>query len=354
MAKRKAKTVNAKLVDEGIKQRLHLERFGDEAAAEIIGYLQNTALPRIAGQIQIGPFSKKTAQEIRLMNLRSAIQEGLGWDEMVRVLSIRLKTVSSDSAWSVISSLEKSIPVIMEYSMPSPDQLYEIVYNKPFHGKIMSEWFAKVGQTMQENIYNDFKIGMLEGKSSPEMAKFIFEKKYDAFKAGGIMRSFRDAETVTRTAISITNAAARDQTFIENEDVLDGVEWIATLDDRTDVECMVLHGNVYPINEGPRPPLHYNCRCTIVPVVKSWKDMGLGKGRVTKEQMASMDGQVSKPEDYDQWLKSQPADVQDEALGPVRAQLYRDEKLSLDDMVSVDHQLINLDELGYIKQGGTE
>lgn len=47
------------------------------------------------------------------------------------------------------------------------------------------------------------------------------------------------------------------------------VEWLAVLDNRTDVECANLDGQTFTINDAEgRLPLHANCRCTWIPVIK--------------------------------------------------------------------------------------
>lgn len=47
------------------------------------------------------------------------------------------------------------------------------------------------------------------------------------------------------------------------------VEWLAVLDKRTDVECENLDGKIFTINDAEgRLPLHSNCRCTWIPVLK--------------------------------------------------------------------------------------
>ena len=72
---------------------------------------------------------------------------------------------------------------------------------------------------------------------------------------------------------------------------------------------------------------------------------------MTPGQRASMNGEVPETVDYEQWLPDQSVEVQNKALGPVRAQLWRDGKLSLADMVDTDYQLINLKDLGFDLSG---
>ncbi len=44
--------------------------------------------------------------------------------------------------------------------------------------------------------------------------------------------------------------------------------WRTTLDLKTCVECLSKHGQIYQNDEivNPEPPLHYNCRCVIIPM----------------------------------------------------------------------------------------
>lgn len=94
--------------------------------------------------------------------------------------------------------------------------------------------------------------------------------------------------------------------------------------------------------DGPVPPLHFNCRCVRIPVVKSWRDLGFDIDEVPEGTRASMDGQVPETQTYGAWLKTQPASVQDEALGPKRAELFRG-GMTVDRFVR-DGRVVRLDE----------
>ncbi len=120
------------------------------------------------------------------------------------------------------------------------------------------------------------------------------------------------------------SSQAREITFAGNEDIIKGVQWVSTLDARTTEICMSLDGQVFSIGEGPRPPAHVGCRSSIIPVLKSWKELGINLKEAPPGTRASMDGQVADTVTYPDWLKDQPASVQDEALGPARAELFRD------------------------------
>ena len=45
-------------------------------------------------------------------------------------------------------------------------------------------------------------------------------------------------------------------------------QWVTAFDERTCDLCAGLDGKTFPVDGGERPPLHINCRCTVVPVIK--------------------------------------------------------------------------------------
>ena len=46
-------------------------------------------------------------------------------------------------------------------------------------------------------------------------------------------------------------------------------KWLSANDERTCNECKKLHGKIFDVNDenAPLPPLHFGCRCTIIPVI---------------------------------------------------------------------------------------
>jgi hypothetical protein len=86
-----------------------------------------------------------------------------------------------------------------------------------------------------------------------------------------------------------------------------------------------------------------NCRSTSTFVLKSAEQMRLDG--MTEGTRASMNGQVPADLTYADWLKDQPAHVQDDVLGVIRARLYRKGKLPITRFTNNKGQLYTLDEL---------
>ena len=153
-------------------------------------------------------------------------------------------------------------------------------------------------------------------------------------------RTRAQAETVVRTAANAAGSVARNELYAANSDVLQGEEWVATLDSRTRPAHAALDGRKYQVGEGPQTPLGYNCRCIRVPVVDE-RFAALREGATR----ASYQGPVSAQRTYGGWLRDQPAAFQDEVLGPERAKLFRSGGLSLDKFADDSGRLYTLDEL---------
>lgn len=92
---------------------------------------------------------------------------------------------------------------------------------------------------------------------------------------------------------------------------------------------------------------HYNCRSVSVPVLKSYKEMGIdieGDANISSTR-SSLDGQVPADKSYAQWIKEQSAERQDEVLGVTRGKLLREGGLQMEDLYSFRGEFLTIDEL---------
>ncbi len=165
----------------------------------------------------------------------------------------------------------------------------------------------------------------------PKRNSRLVDKKWKwlpvrTYNDGVLAISRRSAEAVARTAVNHVATQARHLTYEKNKDLLDGWQWVATLEPSTCAECGALDGQVFDVGDDTEePPAHVQCRCSSAPVVK-------GGGKADKVT-------------YGSWLADQSEAVQDEALGPTRGKLYREGGLSIDKFVDDRHRPLNLAEL---------
>ncbi|MBQ8362633.1 MAG: minor capsid protein, partial [Thermoguttaceae bacterium] len=113
--------------------------------------------------------------------------------------------------------------------------------------------------------------GAVESLSVYELTRKIRGTKANGYADGILQTSRRSAETVARTVINGVSNEARFATLCENDDVLDGIQFLATLDGRTSFVCASLDGKIWSGDEmekAARPPLHPNCRSTLIPYIE--------------------------------------------------------------------------------------
>lgn len=68
----------------------------------------------------------------------------------------------------------------------------------------------------------------------------------------------RQLDALVRTITNHTSSAARIAVYDQNADIIEGYEWVATLDNRTTLICGSRDGNIYQVGKGPLPPAHWN------------------------------------------------------------------------------------------------
>lgn len=226
----------------------------------------------------------------------------------------------------------------IEMTAPAPTQVQQSIFAnvmqlEPNKGYTIADALSEFGRKNADKVTTLVREGVLLGKSTGEIVADIKSIK---------PTESRKAATLARTITNHISNQARAITVVENDDVLDGYKWVATLDGRTSMICMARDGVVYKDVAGsPIPPAHFNCRSTISPVVNPEFDLG----RDIEGTRPSASGEVSAETNYSKWLKRQSADFQDEVLGPTRGKLFRDGKVALDKFIDEQGNTYSLAEL---------
>jgi len=157
-------------------------------------------------------------------------------------------------------------------------------------------------------------------------------------------------QMIARSEIQYVSNQVQRSLYNASQEVLKGVQFCATLDRRTCLQCGSLDGRTFNFAEGmadhtgPQIPLHPMCRCCYVPVTKSWKELGANAKEFPPGTRAAFDGQVPATMNYQQWLKTQDANIQKKILGPKRHKLWSDGKVKFDKMAT-DRRILKVSEL---------
>lgn len=163
----------------------------------------------------------------------------------------------------------------------------------------------------------------------------------------GLMRTRhqREIATVVKTITNHTANVARVEVLKSNQDLVDGYRWISTLDSSTTLVCAGRDQKTWQTGAGPVPPAHYNCRSTIIPAVKQEFQKPIKSDGERPALGADGVEDINNRTSYGTWLKRQPSEFQDEALGPERAQLFRSGKVKMDEFTDPTGRVLTLREL---------
>lgn len=207
-----------------------------------------------------------------------------------------------------------------DLSLPAPMQIQQAAFSsimglEPSKGYTLGGMLDDFGPLHRDLVIGKVRTAIVLGDTLNELTGEIR-------KLVGLQG--RKAATLARTAVNHVSIQARKETLKENDDVLLGYEWVATLDSRTSLICMARDGVIYKdYDNDPKPPAHFNCRSTITPKVNPAFDLGADIDGTRAAVGSGGAGQVSAGLNYDQWLRKQSAGFQDQVLGKSRAKLFR-------------------------------
>jgi SPP1 gp7 family putative phage head morphogenesis protein len=196
-------------------------------------------------------------------------------------------------------------------------------------GKLLEDFIADWTQAEIKAVNGAIRRGVFQGQTNSEIVRAIRGTRAKRYADGLLETTSRHARGVVQTAVQHVSTIARQETFSQNRDIVVGVQWLATLDSKTCTRCGALDLKEFALDKGPRPPLHVNCRCTTTAVFAS-QFAALNQRSVRPSVGPNGAVQQSAGINFYDWLKQQPADFQDAAIGPRRAQLLRDGGLSAD------------------------
>lgn len=331
-----ADDANTELLDLMLQHEIFLQRYKKNQLQDLVIFLRKLT-DDVSGQLgqQFGDISG-SVKSTRLNGLLHSLNKisDAASQEMMTLVQSQLRDLATYESGFMVGAVKSVLPIELSLVTPAPVQVWAAVTARPFEGRLLEQWVVDYSSSQRKRIEQAVRTSVVEGETVDTAIRRI----RGTSKLGGqdgIIQGVtkRSAEALVRTAINHTVTAARQESAEQNFQVLKGMQWRATLDSLTSLICISRDGTVYPLDSGPRTPGHPNCRSTMIPILKSWKEMGINLAESPPGTRASLNGQVPASETYGTWLKRQPAGFQDDVLGSARGQLFRSGKLSVDRFV---------------------
>lgn len=233
----------------------------------------------------------------------------------------------------------------LEAVLPTETVLNLLGSNAMVQGAPISAWWAKQSADSAFRFQSVVRRGMMSGLANGAIISAVKTEM-------GIAR--RHAAALVQTSVQTISNEARLKTFQENDDILKGLEWVATLDGHTCMQCAPLDGLQWTFAGKAigghglpfrNPPIHFNDRCVLVPITKTFKELGIDMPELPPITRASAQGPIGGNVKFNDFLERMGPKFQDDVLGPGRAKLWRDGKITLLDLINGQGRQLKIAEL---------
>ena len=292
-----------------------LDRDLEEQLARRIGAL--------SGNDRIALRDRSSFTTVRLQALRTTVANQRRESERLLRESVasELREVADFEAESQVNLLRNALAGLsLDIVTPEASLLRSLVRSRPLQGRLLRERTSAWSQDKRARVNQAIRLGIAAGEGIPAISRRI--------RAEHATKRIH-ADSLARTAtVSVASHAAL-ETARANPTIIRSVLWTSVLDHRACPVCFELDGQTFPIESGPRPPAHINCRCAITYVTPSFRELGLDIDEVPEGLRASVNGQVPQSLTAEQWLRREPRAAVIETLGPTRARLFLDGNLPI-------------------------
>lgn len=356
-------TVNERFRDAGISRAVDVRLYSNGVVRRMIALLHRVdaeLAAELSRALQRLPADSFTVE--RLERLLGGVRELTRqiYAQVHADLQVEIRSLAQVEAPYQAELFRRVVPAEVQVRFPivgiAFEQVYVAALSRPFQGRLLSGWAAQLEAGAMEVVRNTVRMGYIEGQTTQQIVRRLIGTRAKQYADGTLQRARREVTAVVHTALAHLSQTVRNEMQAANADILAATMWVSTLDARTSEMCRIRDRLKYtvighkPIGhnvqwlEGPGK-IHWNCRSTSVPVLKSWRELGFDVGELPLGTRASMDGQVPADLTFGRWLSRQSAERQDQVMGKTRGRLMRAGKLKLPDFYDSQGRWLTLDQL---------
>lgn len=350
-----ATTTNQALLDASVRHQVWLQRFSATEAKKTAALLADADkdLTKRIGQAYAAGETTSAKRLSALLADIKRMRKAVLQTKLPKKLTPELQTLAVDEALRERLMIEGSIPFDIKLASV-PVATAKAAAETSIQGVSLDGWLAGITQQEAIKLDRQIRLGVIEGDTVQQMVS-----RTKAITG----QTTSQAESLVRTAVNNVSNAARSEVWKANADIISELRWTATLDGRTSAICQSRDGQTFPMDSGPRPPAHFNCRSLMVPVIDGvaaigdrpmvrdtrtrkerevdfradakqaagpkWKGMSQAErnasiAKLRDKWAAENIGTVPSSTTYEEWLRRQPKEFQNEVLGTGKAKLFRD------------------------------
>jgi hypothetical protein len=358
-----------------LTRSIALMRFTATERANVLRILRTMEEELVELLVYSGKPITAIAREDKARLLRQA-QETIErlYGETSSVMAETMREVGRIEAAAIVASLGKAFQGVVEPNMPTDAKLKRLVDNTLIDGASSADWWRRQAGDTVFRFKGALQQGLAQGETNAQIIQRM-RGKASGFNmvdgkrvynyTGGFMQATRaNVAALVQTSVQTVANAARHDTFDANDDVIKGVRQLSTLDSHTTPVCVAYSGAEWkkvgdeyqPVAPNALPfispkgaktgtPRHWNCRSLMVPVTKTFKELGLDLPEFPSTTRSATGGPVAADMSFDAFIKRKGDAFADDLLGPGRAQLWRDKKITLTQLLDQNGRPLTLKEL---------
>lgn len=334
-------SANQYLLEAQVRHQIFLLRRGAGISKELVPELVRM-LKKVAGEVAVTP-DAQLRQAAFIQEIQLLLETSLtAFSDDVLQESLELAEYETGFQQRLLSGA-----ATVDFAAPALAQVAQAVEFNPSVGDPETGNRISIRQSLDQfnakktdQLLGVIRDGIVQQKTNSEISKDLLELE---------PLLGRQANTLVRTsAISASNEAKR-EVYSENEDLLKGERYVATLDLKTTDTCAKFDSQIFPVGQGPMPALHFGCRSLRVPELKDeYQIPGFDGER--PEKGADGPGTTSTRTTFNSFLKRQPASFQKEYFskfpdGDERYKLFSQGSLSISKFTDANGATLTLDEL---------
>jgi SPP1 gp7 family putative phage head morphogenesis protein len=355
-------SVNEILADDLRARAVELLRFAPTVARDalkLLAALERELVARLA-TVGLDGAEASVYQTARMSSLLRQVRATIsstysGIDKSTTDTLVELADMQS--SWAA-STINDRIGISLASAHFAPQQLRAIVSNALVDGAPSAEWWSRQAGDLLHRFTSAMRTGLVSGETNSQLIQRVRGTRKNNFSDGIMAVPRRNAEALVRSSAMAVANKANVETYRQNADVVGALLHVSTLDSRTTLVCVARSGMRWSLDGTPlgttslpyaEPPLHWNCRSILVPITKTFRELGLDVDEVPAGTRASIDGQVPADLSFNEWLRDKSEAFQDELLGPGRAALWRKGQISLTDLVDQRDRPLTIEQLKKLK-----
>ena len=227
---------------------------------------------------------------------------------------------------------------------PTPAVLATLVKNTLIEGAPSAQWWDRQAKDTAFRFSSAVRQGIAQGETTEQ----IFRRTKEVVGLAG-----RNSRALVQTSIAQVAGDVRIATIEANTDIYSGFRHLSTLDGHTTPQCVARSGLMWTLDKEPighdlpfkQPPVHWGCRSVMLGVLKSFKELGINLPEPQGLTRASAEGQIDRSTTFASFLSRRSVAEQDAQLGAGRAQLWRDGKITLRQLVDNAGNPLTLEQL---------